>query len=89
MGIIEDVFSALDRIPIWKRLQGIPVEVDGLKARIAALEEQLGGKWPADVCKYCGERAVRMHSKHGPIIGGKMNESWKCEECGKFDKRLT
>jgi hypothetical protein len=44
MGLLEDVMKALDRIPVWKRLQGVPAEVDSLKGRIAALEEKLGGK---------------------------------------------
>ena len=34
MGIIEDFFKALDRIPIWDRLQKVPAEVDALAKRI-------------------------------------------------------
>jgi hypothetical protein len=60
MGFVEDVFKALDRIPIWKRLQELPSEVDQLKAKIADFETKLGGKWPPDVCKFCGERAARL-----------------------------
>ena len=37
MGIVDDVLKVLDRIPIWKRLQEVPREVDELKKRIAAL----------------------------------------------------
>jgi hypothetical protein len=46
MGIIEDIFNALDRIPIWKRLQDVPAEVDKLKAQVAELEMKLGSNWP-------------------------------------------
>jgi hypothetical protein len=60
MGVIEDMLKALDRIPGWARLQQVPNEVDELKAKVAALEEKLGGKWPPDVCRFCGERAVRL-----------------------------
>jgi hypothetical protein len=28
MGIIDDILKALDRIPVWRRLQEIPGEVD-------------------------------------------------------------
>jgi hypothetical protein len=39
VGLLDDILHALDRIPIWKRLQGSPSEVDALKARIVELEE--------------------------------------------------
>lgn len=79
MGILEDLLKALDRIPIWKRLQGIPKEVDELNQRIAALEEKLGGKWPGDVCPFCGAQAFRMErcDMHG------QREVWQCGECQK------
>jgi len=59
------MLSALDRIPIWKRLHQVPEEVDDLKARISALEAKLGGKWPADICRFCGARAARLYSGAG------------------------
>jgi hypothetical protein len=87
VGIVDDVLKALDRIDVWKRLQHLPPEVDDLKARIAALEEKLGGKWPGDVCRYCGARSARLewtgHRK------GYIEEVWKCSECGETDWRLT
>jgi len=61
MGVLEDMLKALDRISGWKRLQQVPSEVDELSARVAALEEKLGGKRPADVCRYRGERGARLH----------------------------
>lgn len=70
MGFVDDVMKVLDRIPGWKRLQEVPAEVDELKAKVAALEEKLGGKWPADICKFCGERAVRLSLAVGPDIKG-------------------
>lgn len=89
MGFIEDIFKALDRIPIWDRLQKVPAEVDALAKRISILEGQLEGKWPADVCKYCGERTVRLHSTMGPIEGGKMRQSWRCSACNKTEIRMV
>lgn len=91
MGIVDDLLKALDRIPIWKRLQEIPPELDALSARLAKLEEKLGGKWPPDVCKYCGAQAARLYFKVGPIEGtrGKMREEWKCGECGKVEARFV
>ena len=87
MGIIDDILSALDRIPIWKRLQGVPAEVDDLKARVADLEEKLGGEWPPDVCKFCGERALRLNRISGPNTFKKMVQHWACSECNQIEKR--
>jgi hypothetical protein len=80
MGMIEDVLKALDRIPIWKRLGEVPEEVDDIKRRLNALEEKLGGKWPADVCKHCGERALRL--AHSNVDATKkVRQVWECESC--------
>jgi hypothetical protein len=81
MGFVDDVMKVLDRIPGWKRLQEVPAEVDELKAKVAALEEMLGGKWPADVCKYCGERALRLGSTSGGADAkGNLKQQWHCSQ---------
>lgn len=82
MGIVDDILKALDRVPVWKRVQELPSEVDDLKGRIAALEEKLSGKWPADVCRFCGARAARLA---GAPRGSE--EKWFCEECNQTDFR--
>lgn len=81
ISVIDDVLKVLDRIPIWKRLQEVPAEVDELKAKVIALEEQLNGKRPPDVCPFCGARSFRLQDV---ILHGKM-ERWKCQaaDCGK------
>jgi hypothetical protein len=89
MGILEDMLKALDRIPGWKRLQEIPPEVDELKRKVAALEEQLGSKWPPDVCKFCGERALRLSATFGPTEKGKIRQHWVCKECQQTEIRLV
>ena len=86
MGIVDDVLKAFDRIPIWQRLQETPREVDDLKARVAALEEKLEGKWPADVCKFCGERAVRLAATY-PIAQG-VQQEWECKACEQHETRI-
>ena len=80
MGMIDDVLKAFDRIPIWKRLQDVPGEVDELKTRIAALEELTSGKALADACPFCGTRAFRLDrvDMHGS------REVWRCEVCKKI-----
>jgi hypothetical protein len=91
MGMLEDMLKALDRFPTWKRLQGIPDEVDALKEKLAALEEQLGGKSPADICRFCGERSARLyHVFPSTDLKGNVRETWKCAApgCGREDDRF-
>lgn len=87
VAVFKDVNDLLDRIPIWKRLQGLPDRVDVLEAKVAALEEKLNGKYPADVCRKCGDRAMRLNRTMGPNTKGNMIESWKCEKCGSYEER--
>ena len=88
MGVIDDMLKALDRIPGWARLQKVPDEVDQLTRRVTALEEKFGGKWPPDICKFCGERAVRLRATFGPDQKGNMQENWECASCQKTEVRL-
>ena len=163
MGLFDNLLKALDRIPIWKRLQEVPFEldyikqrvnveipfeldalkrrvreetlseldaikrhvseeiaselsalksrvneeslsdigalkrpvneeilsqIDALNRRVSELEERLGDKWPADVCRHCGERGLRLaHAIPVPDSQGYMRENWQCEKCGKYDVR--
>jgi len=87
MGLLEDLFKALDRIPIWRRLQTVPDDVDALKTRMTALEETLNGKWPADVCKFCGERAARMSWSIPADDKGITREEWTCGKCNNVESR--
>jgi len=89
MGIIEDVFKALDRLPGWTRIQGLPGEFDQLAKRVANLEEKLGGKWPADVCRFCGERAVRMTFCTNANTKGQVEQTWVCGQCNGHDIRVV
>ena len=86
MGMIDDILKALDRVPAWRRLQEVPSEVDDLKRRVAELDEKLNGKWPGDVCRYCGARAARLTDTRGGSTGI-IHENWTCEECGETDYR--
>ena len=89
MGLLDDILKTLDRIPVWKRLQIVPEEVDELRSRVAELEEKLGGKWPPDICKFCGARAVRLTATRGPDARGKIIQLWGCGECNEVERRLA
>ena len=38
MGILSELDSLLEKIPLWKRLKTVPDEVDRLKQQVAELE---------------------------------------------------
>jgi len=90
MGMIEDVMKALERIPAWKRISGLPAEVDQLQARIAALEARLS---PAtgEICPKCREPRFMLESS-GPEPGpfgalGARIHTYRCSACGYEDIR--
>jgi hypothetical protein len=79
MGVVDDVLKAFDRIPIWKRLQNVPTEVDELRERVAALEKLVDGKAPGEPCPFCGAPAYRLD--HVDMNG--QREVYKCQSCEK------
>ena len=61
--------------------------VSELEKRVAALEQALGGKAPPKVCRFCGERAVRLHCVQSDEKG-LVEEKWKCVACSQIDVRV-
>lgn len=80
---------ALERIPIWKRVSALPTEIERLKERVAALEQQLAGG-AADACPMCGAREfVRVTTKSDPMFGavGFMLDTFRCRTCQHAEDR--
>jgi hypothetical protein len=44
MDLAEDMLKALDRVEIWKQLQGTPQRISELEKRVAELEGKIGGQ---------------------------------------------
>jgi hypothetical protein len=81
---------ALSRVLAWgKRTFAFAKRIATLESRVAALEDALT-KQPADACKFCGERAVRMTAK-SPLLGNQgtqwWEETWTCGTCSKTEIR--
>ena len=87
MGWPDVILNLADRVPIWKRLRKLPQEVDDLQERVTELEAKLSGKWPPDVCKFCGERASRL-ARTGKGSRGQVVQTWKCSACGQEEIRI-
>jgi len=90
MGILEDVLKALDRVPNWRRITGLPQEFDAMKARLDALEAKFkpaaGG-----VCPKCKELTYGLtESLPAPAPWGRMGameDHFACSQCGYTDTR--
>jgi ribosomal protein L40E len=89
MGLMEDMMKVLDRWDVWLEVKTVPSRVGELEATVKDLTEKLNGKWPADVCRSCGERGLRLKHKLGPVAQGNMREEWDCEKCGARDTRIV
>ena len=87
MAALDSVLSILDKFPLWRRIKEAPDKLDALDERVTGLEEKLGDTWPADVCRYCGKRAARLHLPGQANGRGVVREMWRCQKCGKLDER--
>ncbi len=81
MGLMEDMLKVFDRWDVWQEMKTLPQRVSDLEAKVADLNAKLGGKWPPDVCRSCGERAMRLSWVGGPDDRGNMREDWECKAC--------
>lgn len=89
MGMIEDIVKALERIPIWKRVSGLPEKMDALEKRVAALEQKLAGGSGA-LCPLCDSpRFKRIKSVPCGIFGdsGVMQDTFQCQDCPHQETR--
>lgn len=86
MGMLEDVMKALDRIPIWKRVQQLPSEVEALRARVEQLEARLkpatGDQCPK--CRAMHFQLIETRPEPGPFGRelGAMEDVRRCSSCG-------
>lgn len=91
MGALSELNTLLEKIPVWKRLVSLPVEVDALKERLSSLESKLNQPLSKDACPSCGERAFFIESSR-PALGGMgkmglLDRSFKCKVCGFTEQR--
>jgi hypothetical protein len=84
VSLLDDVMKLFDRWDEGQRMRAAPGRVDELEKRVAELEAKLGGKYPPNVCRFCGDRAARLHWS-GSVEKGFNREEWKCETCGAVD----
>lgn len=90
MALLDNVLSALEKWPRWKRVSEAPERIDELERRVAVLEAALA-RCPGEGCPHCGEREYRVdrveRHPHRMIagVGGRMR-FMKCGACGFADQ---
>jgi len=89
MGMLEELNTLLERIPVWRQLVALPDRVATLEARLTAVEAQLAGKTGA-LCPMCNAPGwKRAATKPHPVFGdtGLMIDSYACSACGHAEEQ--
>ncbi len=87
---VKDVLAVLDKVSIWKVLQGLPDRVAELERRVAELEAKPKAK--GNRCPSCGEFTFRIvKSEKDKIFGnlGGTNNTFECSECGHSEEKIS
>lgn len=88
---LGDLNVLLEKIPIWKRLVGLPGEIERLEARVAELEAKLAAPQSKEACPSCGERAFFVESSRRALgpgrMAGRQDRVYKCRSCGFLERR--
>ena len=83
---LKDLLAVLERWDTWKRMRETPDRLDAMERRVAVIEEKLDGPWPPDICKVCGERALRLMRSVAKTTGNTV-QYWGCERCRETEQR--
>jgi C4-type Zn-finger protein len=85
MFSISDLVKLLEQIPVWKKLNAMPAEIEALRRRVEMLEAS-GRRTPgADECPKCHGLAYSLdRSEDDPMFGrmGVQRHYYSCKSCG-------
>ena len=84
MGILSELDSLLEKIPLWKRLKTVPDDVDRLKQQVAELEAYIKSSG-GEKCPRCSQMSYSLdRTVDDPdFIGlGVQRDYYKCSSCG-------
>ncbi|MCH4582520.1 hypothetical protein [Achromobacter xylosoxidans] len=85
MSLLSELNSLLEKIPLWKRLNSVPKEIDELKERIARLEAAVNGGGSGDICPKCRKPTFELtDTAPDPTFGdlGVQRRTYRCSSCG-------
>ena len=88
--MLSELNSLLEKIPLWKRLQAMPKEIDELKARIVDLETAIKGGGQEDACPKCHRRTFALSATEDDPTFGKLGiqrRVYVCSSCSHTEYR--
>ncbi|ECZ8127622.1 hypothetical protein F8606_21685 [Salmonella enterica] len=90
MGILSELNTLLEKIPLWKKLQHVPDEIELLKKRVEQLENDVKSTH-GKRCPKCGEMTFTLdRTESDPTFGvlGVQRNVYTCSSChySKFEQ---
>ncbi len=88
--MLSELNTLLEKIPVWKRLQSLPAEMDVLKQRVAELESLLKEQ-PDDACPSCHQRTYKLaRTEQDPDFGMSVQyRIYECSACGHTESKTV
>jgi hypothetical protein len=89
MGMLEELNTLLERIPVWRQLVAMPERVAALEARLAAIEAQLAGS-TGMLCPMCNAphfKRVATDTANPLRAIGFTTDVFQCGSCGHREER--
>lgn len=83
MGILSELNTLLEKIPLWAKLQSVPSEIESLKLRITALEAVINTT-AAGKCPKCSAMTFKLdRTEPDPTFGdlGVQRDVYVCSSC--------
>ncbi|MDE1714761.1 hypothetical protein PWG14_19905 (plasmid) [Chromobacterium amazonense] len=83
MSVLSELNTLLEKIPLWKRLQSMPQEIDELRKRIEQLESSMQPKGH-DSCPKCHQRTFELvRTEPDPVFRklGVQRRVYECSSC--------
>lgn len=84
MGLLSELNTLPEKIPLWKKLQSVPEEMEELKLRLAKLEMATSAA-TGDKCPKCSKLTFALDRiEDDPTFGdlGVQRDVYICSSCG-------
>jgi hypothetical protein len=93
MSAIGDLVKLLDQIPIWRRINALPEQIEALQRRVQALEDEIKKRPAGERCPICEEGRLKVakvekHFQLGDL--GIQMRTMKCDNptCAHTEERI-
>lgn len=90
MSMLSELNTLLEKIPVWKRLQAMPQEIEELRKRVEQLEAAMQPKGH-DICPRCHQHTFALvRTEQDPTFGelGAQRRVYECTSCKHTEFKL-